>query len=100
VQGRWYDGDAFHLEMSDSKIAETDDRVKACLEEYARRSRREQRQERSPVAFERAAAIDARKAQMSTVERPIGGRVPLDFYWNGSTLLAARERRIASTTVS
>ena len=37
----WYDGDAFHLEMADSKIAKTDDRVKACLEEYARLSRKE-----------------------------------------------------------
>jgi hypothetical protein len=37
----WYDGDAFHLEMADSKISKTDDRVKACLEEYARLSRKE-----------------------------------------------------------
>ena len=37
----WYDGDSFHLEMADSKISKTDDRVKACLEEYARLSRKE-----------------------------------------------------------
>jgi hypothetical protein len=37
----WYDGDAFHLELSDSKIAKTDDRVKACFDEYARLSRQE-----------------------------------------------------------
>lgn len=37
----WFDGDAFHLEMSDSKVDKTDDRVKACLEEYARLSRKE-----------------------------------------------------------
>ena len=35
----WYDGDAFHLELSDSKIARTDERVKACLSEDARLSR-------------------------------------------------------------
>ena len=39
----WFDGDAFHLEMADSKIAKTDDRVKACLEEYARLSREEKK---------------------------------------------------------
>jgi hypothetical protein len=37
----WYDGDSFHLEMADSKISKTDDRVKACLDEYARLSRKE-----------------------------------------------------------
>jgi hypothetical protein len=37
----WYDGDAFHLEMADSKISKTDDRVNACLDEYARLSRKE-----------------------------------------------------------
>lgn len=37
----WYDGDSFHLEMADSKIAKTDERVKACFEEYARLSRKE-----------------------------------------------------------
>lgn len=37
----WYEGDAFHLELSDSKIAKTDDRVKACFDEYARLSRQE-----------------------------------------------------------
>jgi hypothetical protein len=37
----WYDGDAFHLELADSKIARTDERVKACFEEYARLSRKE-----------------------------------------------------------
>jgi len=40
-QDGWYDGDAFHLEMADSKIAKTDERVKACLDEYARLSRKE-----------------------------------------------------------
>jgi len=37
----WYDGDSFHLELADSKIAKTDERVKACFEEYARLSRKE-----------------------------------------------------------
>jgi hypothetical protein len=37
----WFDGDAFHLELSDSKIAKTDERVVACLDEYARLSRQE-----------------------------------------------------------
>lgn len=77
----------------------------------------------APVAVERAAAIDARKAQMEVLERPVDGyspegtrvtaylsrgriekievvalgergRVLLDFYWRGSSLSAARERRI------
>lgn len=30
----WYDGDSFHLELDDSKIDKTDERVAACLEEY------------------------------------------------------------------
>ncbi len=37
----WGDGDEFHLELSDSKIAKTDERVKACFDEYARLSRKE-----------------------------------------------------------
>lgn len=37
----WAEGDAFHLEMADSRISKTDDRVKACLDEYARLSRQE-----------------------------------------------------------
>lgn len=37
----WFDGDAFHVEMADSKIAKTDKRVEACFEEYARLSRKE-----------------------------------------------------------
>lgn len=37
----WYDSDAFHLEMADSKMSKTDERVKACLDEYARLSRQE-----------------------------------------------------------
>jgi hypothetical protein len=37
----WYDGDEFHLEMADSKLAKTDERVVACLDEYARLSRQE-----------------------------------------------------------
>lgn len=37
----WYDGDAFHLELSDSKLAKVDDRVRACFDEYARLSRQE-----------------------------------------------------------
>jgi hypothetical protein len=37
----WYDGDAFHVELADSKISKTDDRVNACLDEYARLSRKE-----------------------------------------------------------
>jgi hypothetical protein len=35
----WYDGDAFHLEMPDSKIAKTDERVEACLCEYVKLTR-------------------------------------------------------------
>jgi len=37
----WYEGDAFHLELADSKIARSDERVKACFEEYTRLSRKE-----------------------------------------------------------
>jgi hypothetical protein len=37
----WGEGDAFHLELSDSKMAKTDARVVACLDEYARLSRQE-----------------------------------------------------------
>jgi hypothetical protein len=39
----WYDGDAFHLELADSKISKTDERVKACLAEYVRLSREEKK---------------------------------------------------------
>lgn len=39
----WGAGDEFHLEMADSKIAKTDERVKACLDEYARLSRQEKK---------------------------------------------------------
>ncbi len=35
----WYDGDSFHLELADSKIAKTDARVDACFEEYVRLTR-------------------------------------------------------------
>jgi hypothetical protein len=37
----WGDGDEFHLELSDAKMAKTDERVVACLDEYARLSRQE-----------------------------------------------------------
>jgi hypothetical protein len=37
----WGPGDEFHLELSDSKMAKTDERVVACLDEYARLSRQE-----------------------------------------------------------
>jgi hypothetical protein len=37
----WGPGDEFHLELSDSKMAKTDERVIACLDEYARLSRQE-----------------------------------------------------------
>lgn len=39
----WYEGDAFHLELADSKISKTDERVKACLAEYVRLSREEKK---------------------------------------------------------
>ncbi len=39
----WYDGDAFLLELADSKISKTDERVKACLVEYVRLSREEKK---------------------------------------------------------
>ena len=52
----WYDGDAFHLELADSKIAKTDDRVKACFEEYARLSRQENKGKND--SFETAYAKD------------------------------------------
>ena len=39
----WFAGDAFHLELADSKMPKTDERVKACLEEYARLSRKEKK---------------------------------------------------------
>jgi len=32
----WSDGDGFHLELPDSKMPKTDERVKACLKEYVR----------------------------------------------------------------
>jgi hypothetical protein len=32
-------GDSFHLELPDSKIAKTDERVSACFEEYVRLTR-------------------------------------------------------------
>lgn len=35
----WYDGDSFHLELADSKIAKTDERVTACFQEYVRLTR-------------------------------------------------------------
>lgn len=35
----WFSGDGFHLELADSKMAKTDPRCKACLEEYARLTR-------------------------------------------------------------
>jgi hypothetical protein len=37
----WGEGDAFHLELSDSRIAHTDDRVVACLKEYAKLTRKD-----------------------------------------------------------
>ena len=41
----WFDGDCFHLELPESKIAKTDERAKACLVEYVRLTR----VERKPV---------------------------------------------------
>ena len=35
----WFDGDGFHLELADSKMAKDDPRCKACLEEYVRLTR-------------------------------------------------------------
>ncbi len=37
----WVDWDPFHVEMADSKIKMSDERVTACLDEYARLSRQE-----------------------------------------------------------
>lgn len=37
----WCDWDAMHLEVPDGKITRSDERAKACLEEYARLSRKE-----------------------------------------------------------
>jgi hypothetical protein len=38
-QDGWGDGDEFHLELPDAKIAKTDERAKACVEEYIRLTR-------------------------------------------------------------
>jgi hypothetical protein len=37
----WGQGDAFHLEIPESKIAQTDKRAEACMDEYARLTREE-----------------------------------------------------------
>jgi hypothetical protein len=37
----WGEGDAFHLELPDSKITQVDARAKACMDEYARLTRKE-----------------------------------------------------------
>jgi hypothetical protein len=37
----WYNSDAFHLELADSKISKTDERAEACMDEYARLTREE-----------------------------------------------------------
>jgi len=39
----WCDWDAMHLEMPDAKISGEDARAKACLDEYARLSRKEKK---------------------------------------------------------
>jgi hypothetical protein len=55
----WYDGDAFHLELPDSKIAKTDARVAACFEEYARLTRKEGKEKNDK--FEQDYAKDLEK---------------------------------------
>jgi hypothetical protein len=37
----WFEGDEFHLELPDSKIDKTDQRVAACFEEYAKLTRKD-----------------------------------------------------------
>jgi hypothetical protein len=50
----WFDSDPFHVELPDSKVSRTDERAKACLEEYARLTR-EKNQRKNPT-FERSFA--------------------------------------------
>lgn len=37
----WGDGDEFHLEIAESKVSRTDERAKACLDEYAKMTRQD-----------------------------------------------------------
>jgi hypothetical protein len=37
----WFDGDAFHLELPESKLDKSDKRVTACFEEYAKLTRKD-----------------------------------------------------------
>lgn len=50
----WFDKDPFHVELPDAKISRTDERAKACLEEYARLTR-EKKQRQNP-GFEKTYA--------------------------------------------
>ena len=38
-QDGWGDGDEFHLELPDARVPQTDERAKACLQEYVRLTR-------------------------------------------------------------
>jgi hypothetical protein len=40
-QDGWFDGDAFHLELPESKLDKSDKRVTACFEEYAKLTRKD-----------------------------------------------------------
>ncbi len=64
----WAEGDAFHLELADSKIAKTDDRVKACLEEYARLSRKENKGKNDKFEKDYASDLKAYLDQYATKE--------------------------------
>jgi hypothetical protein len=50
----WFDSDPFHVELPDSKVSRTDERAKACLQEYARLTR-EKGQRKNP-GFEKTYA--------------------------------------------
>lgn len=58
AEGRdgWYEGDAFHLELPESRIALTDVRAQACMEEYVRLTRQEGRSRND--RFERSYAAE------------------------------------------
>jgi hypothetical protein len=70
----WGDGDAFHFELKNSKIAQSDKRAEACLEEYARLTREEGKKKN--ISFEKSYEA-LLKPHLKKFEKPAGAaRLP------------------------
>jgi hypothetical protein len=71
----WDDGDSFHLELADSKIAHTDERVKACFQEYVRLTREKGKDKNDK--FEKSYASEL-KSYIEAAEKKAGDKAKDD----------------------